>query len=235
MAALTSIDSSIAGLIELIYGDTSGFGQQPSSALDRMYRVLSHEFFNPEPFYGPAALCFFKFIYMLSFALSLFIITTVIVLAFLRPDVFKRPSVRLSGSIAVANAVYALISFLLTHYPLMSSLSQLQLATIFWLRESFPLILVLLNDCIVFHLQLTVLMRKTKLAKKFFYPGYEVFSFVAGLAITAYVFKFKDNILWKGRSTTFYLYTSRDSSGGGDDPSLSNLFNVKNIFELVAT
>ncbi|KAJ1910686.1 hypothetical protein H4219_006149, partial [Mycoemilia scoparia] len=132
----------------------------------------------------------------------------VITIYFVKPVVASRPSVRLSGCMALTDMVYSLILFLRFNYDFMSSRDQASLRVLNYLTYGMPLVFVFLNTCIAFQLQITVLMRKEKLAS-ILNRGYEAISFILGLGLSALTFKFFPMFIWDSYQIMFITPASR--------------------------
>ncbi|KAJ1914182.1 hypothetical protein H4219_004901 [Mycoemilia scoparia] len=146
---------------------------------------------------------FYQTLAMISLILSFLLMVIVIAMFFIRKEIATRPSVRLSGWMGLTDFILSLILFIRFDYDFMSTRSQASLKVLNWLMSAMPLTFVLLNTCIVFQLQLTVLMRKERLAQ-ILSRGYEVFSFTLGLGLPLVIFKFAPTIVWDGQQLFFF-------------------------------
>ncbi|KAJ1912695.1 hypothetical protein H4219_005508 [Mycoemilia scoparia] len=145
---------------------------------------------------------FYQTLAMISVILSFLLMVIVISMFFIRKEIAKRPSVRLSGWMGLTDFVLSFILFMRFNYDFMSSRNEASLKVLNWLMCAMPLTFVLLNSCIVFQLQLTVLMRKERLAQ-ILSRGYEAFSFTFGLGLPLITFKVFPNIVWDGQQVFF--------------------------------
>ncbi|KAJ1915890.1 hypothetical protein H4219_004077 [Mycoemilia scoparia] len=148
---------------------------------------------------------------ILSLVLSATTLMTVICIAFIRPDIAKKPSIRLSGWMALTDIIFSLILFLMLQYQFMTSRKAIDLGILDWLRWGMSMTFVLLNTCIAIQLHLTVLANKPRLARKLNY-GYEAVSILVGMGLPAILFKLRMLPVWNPKLIRFMIYTEVSKS-----------------------
>ncbi|KAJ1918656.1 hypothetical protein H4219_002459 [Mycoemilia scoparia] len=118
---------------------------------------------------------------ILNILLCSIVVGTVIFYA-RKHDMIDRVSFRLSASIAIADTLYSIIQLIVNDEKFTDKLSEMQLRTLFFFHLSSYNVLVFTTACIAFHLHLTALLNKQKLARKFS-PWYELISWSISIII----------------------------------------------------
>ncbi|KAJ1916639.1 hypothetical protein H4219_003654 [Mycoemilia scoparia] len=110
------------------------------------------------------------------------IIIAVVLVHTRKHNMRDRVSFRLSASIALADMLYAIIQLIFNDEKLTDSFSSLQIRTIGFFHLLGFNALIFTTTCIAFHLHLTALLSKQKLAHKFS-PWYELVSWVVAALV----------------------------------------------------
>ena len=120
---------------------------------------------------------------ILSMVLSLIIMTIVITTAIKRRDIAVKTSFRISGSIAVIDVIMSSCLIVRIFDTFMTNRSQMELRVLLWINNFTAVAFMFLIDCIVLQLQLTVLHKLKKLAKRLD-PFYEIVSILLAMVLT---------------------------------------------------
>ncbi|KAJ1679851.1 hypothetical protein EV182_001203 [Spiromyces aspiralis] len=166
--------------------------------------TLKYEISAREVYYGNTVE-FFRAFNCISLICSAAIIAIVLTLFFNNPAVARRPSIRLSGWMAVTDIVVSSIQLARMSYPFFNRQTTAAHRVSIWLTNSMYLVFTFLTTCVTIHLMLTVLLRKQHLANKIS-RHYELVSFVLGIGLGATIFHYTQEIVWDPIIlTTHYL------------------------------
>ncbi|KAJ1671537.1 hypothetical protein EV182_007579, partial [Spiromyces aspiralis] len=164
-----------------------------------------HYTYDDSSIFSHAAITAFKATSFLSLGSSFILMVTVISMIIIRRDIGLRPSIRLSGFMGFVDFSYSLLTLMRFYNSVMVHTNNTSMRFWIWATFALPFTYVLLITCIMFHLHLTVLVRKEHLAMPLS-RGYEAFSFILGFSLPLVTLDFNRKIFWDGFQNIAVVY-----------------------------